>query len=89
MNIEQAHALQIGQNVIVSDGRPRPPEHHTRKLASWKTRNYAGIVEGLELDGVLGPRIRVEKPTKIAGVMKFVSVEPIAHVHASAQTQAA
>ena len=34
-----------GQRVIVSDGTPEPPKHHTRKHASWSMRNYHGYFD--------------------------------------------
>lgn len=30
--------------VTVSDGTPKPPKHHTRKLGNWECRNYKGVV---------------------------------------------
>ena len=39
--------LKIGQMVRVSDGRPRPPKHHSRKLRVWENRNYTGPIEAL------------------------------------------
>ncbi len=32
----------IGAIITYSDGTPRPPERHRRKLADWKNRNGAG-----------------------------------------------
>ncbi|MEQ8932076.1 MAG: hypothetical protein RID96_19825 [Nitratireductor sp.] len=32
----------IGAIIAYSDGAPRPPERHRRKLADWKNRNGAG-----------------------------------------------
>ncbi len=32
----------IGAIIAYSDGTPRPPERHRRKLADWKNRNGAG-----------------------------------------------
>ena len=32
----------LGSLVSWSDGTPRPPERHNKKLASWKTRNSQG-----------------------------------------------
>lgn len=32
----------IGKQVEVSDGTPRPPERFNRKVADWENRNYTG-----------------------------------------------
>jgi len=32
----------LGAIVKYSDGTPRPPEHHRKKLAAWKNRNNGG-----------------------------------------------
>ncbi len=34
--------VPLGSIVKYSDGTPRPPERHRKKLASWKTRNNGG-----------------------------------------------
>ncbi|KNY31229.1 hypothetical protein YA62_024830 [Agrobacterium sp. LC34] len=34
--------VPIGSVVSWSDGTPRPPERHKKKLAAWKTRNSSG-----------------------------------------------
>ncbi|QDG94465.1 hypothetical protein NIBR502774_18095 (plasmid) [Rhizobium sp. NIBRBAC000502774] len=34
--------VPIGSVVSWSDGTPRPPERHRKKLAAWKTRNSSG-----------------------------------------------
>ena len=36
------HHAPIGAIIAYSDGTPRPPERHRRKLADWKNRNGAG-----------------------------------------------
>ncbi|MEO1987662.1 MAG: hypothetical protein ABGX47_13615 [Martelella sp.] len=43
----------IGSTVAWSDGAPRPPERHKKKLAAWKTRNSQGRLIRKE-----GPRTR-------------------------------
>ena len=34
--------VPIGSIVSWSDGTPKPPERHKKKLAAWKTRNSSG-----------------------------------------------
>lgn len=81
MDIEQAKQLAIGQPVRVTNGQPRPPERHKRKLRAWESRNYDGTVERLELDSPFGPGVLVEAPSKsIAGCIKYTSLEQIANV---------
>lgn len=36
--------IPIGTRVIVSDGTPRPPLRHTKKLNRWDSNNYQGVV---------------------------------------------
>ena len=36
--------LEKGLKVRVSNGCPRPPEHHTRKLTVWRYANFTGTV---------------------------------------------
>ncbi len=33
-----------GDKVRVSDGKPTPPKHHSKKVDSWKNNNYVGTV---------------------------------------------
>jgi hypothetical protein len=37
--------LDKGDVVRISDGKPRPPKHHTRKLADWERLNMIGVFE--------------------------------------------
>jgi hypothetical protein len=80
MTIDEARNLQPGTPVHVSDGRPQPPKHHTRKLAAWQWRNFDGIVDRVELDSSLGATVTVGKPHKMAGVISVASVVPVSHV---------
>lgn len=41
-----------GETVTVSDGTPKPPAHHNRKLGAWKCRNYEGIVWEVKPDEI-------------------------------------
>ncbi|MGV1963607.1 hypothetical protein FY133_26805 (plasmid) [Agrobacterium tumefaciens] len=34
--------VPLGSTVIYSDGTPRPPERHRKKLAAWESRNSGG-----------------------------------------------
>ncbi len=48
----------IGAIVAWSDGNPRPPERHSRKLDAWKTNNSQGRLirkQGRSDIGMLGP----------------------------------
>lgn len=43
MSAQLIHDLApLGAIVTYSDGRPRPPERHRKKLATWKSRNSGG-----------------------------------------------
>ena len=46
--------VPIGAIVAWSDGTPRPPERHTRKLAAWRTNNGRGRLIRKEGRRVLG-----------------------------------
>ena len=80
MTREEIEQLAIGTPVIVSDGKPRPPAHHKRKVRSWEARNYAGTLDGVELGSAFGDCARVEVPTKGGIVAKIVSLEPISRI---------
>lgn len=34
----------IGKVVYRTDGTPRPPKHHTKKVREWQRNNYSGIL---------------------------------------------
>jgi hypothetical protein len=34
----------IGQLVYRTDGTPKPPKHHTKKVRAWEESNYTGIL---------------------------------------------
>lgn len=42
MSAHLAFSAAIGSLISWSDGIPRPPERHSKKLAVWKTRNSSG-----------------------------------------------
>lgn len=42
-----------GNRVIVTNGQPQPPKHHTRKLSRWKNENYIGTVAEDESDYIV------------------------------------
>lgn len=42
MPAHTAFSAPIGSLIAWGDGTPRPPERHSKKLASWKTRNGSG-----------------------------------------------
>jgi len=42
MSAHIAFTAAVGSLISWSDGTPRPPERHKRKLAVWKTRNGSG-----------------------------------------------
>nr|CAD7038155.1 hypothetical protein RP007_04657 [Rhizobium sp. P007] len=42
MSAHIAFSAPVGSLIAWSDGTPRPPERHSKKLASWKTRNGTG-----------------------------------------------
>jgi hypothetical protein len=42
MSAHLAFSAAIGSLISWSDGTPRPPERHSKKLAVWKTRNSSG-----------------------------------------------
>ncbi|TCV67394.1 hypothetical protein [Neorhizobium sp. S3-V5DH] len=42
MSAHLAFSAAVGLLVSWSDGTPRPPERHSKKLAVWKTRNSSG-----------------------------------------------
>lgn len=44
MNLTESKEA-IGTIVHISDGTPRPPAHHTRKVGVWKCNNYSGILD--------------------------------------------
>lgn len=37
--------LKVGQRVTVSNGQPKPPNHHRKKLEAWQYRNYGGVIK--------------------------------------------
>ncbi len=37
-------AFTVGDRVEVSNGKPRPPKHHNRKVSAWECANYSGEV---------------------------------------------
>ena len=37
----------IGQVVNVSDKRPKPPKHHTKKLKEWESNHFRGVIKEL------------------------------------------
>lgn len=43
--------IQTGDCVMVTNGEPRPPEHHSKKLRTWKFSNYTGWVYRIEPNG--------------------------------------
>lgn len=42
MSTHLAFLAPIGSVLAWSDGMPRPPERHVKKLSAWRTRNSAG-----------------------------------------------
>ena len=44
----------LGSTISWSDGTPRPPERHSKKLAVWKTRNSSGRLIRKEDSRTLG-----------------------------------
>jgi len=40
----------IGQAVKVSDRRPKPPKHHSKKLKEWERNHFNGVIEDIRLD---------------------------------------
>jgi len=45
MTVQHHSQFSVGDRVQVSDGTKQPPKHHSKKLGSWKGRNYTGKVE--------------------------------------------
>jgi len=43
--------LTKGDRVLISDGLPKPPKHHTRKVADWERRNFIGVFERVDSQG--------------------------------------
>ena len=39
------NTFKVGDRVLVSNGKPRPPARFNRKLDEWKRNNFTGIVE--------------------------------------------
>jgi len=48
MTVQHHSQFSVGDRVRVSDGTKEPPKHHSRKLSSWKGRNYTGAVDEVE-----------------------------------------
>ncbi len=44
----------IGSIIAWSDGTPRPPERHRRKLSAWQTNNSSGRLIGKQSDRTVG-----------------------------------
>lgn len=42
MSAHLVFSAAIGSLISWSDGTPRPPERHSKKLAVWKMRNSSG-----------------------------------------------
>ena len=61
--------LVVGDFVQVSDGTPKPPKHHTKKVAYWEQSNFSGHVHSIDGQG----RISVDPDGR--GIMVF-SVNP-------------
>lgn len=40
--------LNENQRIVVSDGQPEPPKHHTKKHRLWTLNNYTGYFYGFE-----------------------------------------
>ena len=40
--------ISPGDKVIVCDGKPKPPRHHSRKRADWKYSNFVGTVDEID-----------------------------------------
>ena len=41
-------SLNKNQFILVSDGQPAPPKHHTKKHRLWTLNNYTGYFYGFE-----------------------------------------
>ncbi|AVH45566.1 hypothetical protein [Agrobacterium tumefaciens] len=54
MSAYLAFAAAIGSLISWSDGTPRPPERHSKKLAVWKMRNSSGRLIRKEDSRTLG-----------------------------------
>lgn len=39
--------FSVGDTVQVSNGQPKPPKHHSKKLGNWECSNYQGYVRGV------------------------------------------
>ncbi len=40
----------VGQVVKVSDKRPKPPKHHSKKLKEWENNHFNGVVKEIRSD---------------------------------------
>lgn len=54
MSAHTAFSAPVGSLISWSDGTPRPPERHSKKLAIWKTRNSQGRLIRKEDSRTLG-----------------------------------
>lgn len=54
MSAHTIFSAPLGSIISWSDGTPRPPERHSKKLAVWKTRNSSGRLIRKEHSRALG-----------------------------------
>ncbi|WP_019998516.1 hypothetical protein [Aureimonas ureilytica] len=51
----------LGATLLVSNGKPRPPERFNRKLSDWNRENYVGTLVATEMAPGQRPAIMVRK----------------------------
>jgi hypothetical protein len=77
MNERQNYTqYEIGDRVLVSDGKKRPPDRFNRKLADWKHNNYTGWVYDIEPESEYSPYGRLvmkrdDYPDGLGGAISF------------------
>ncbi|MGR5448761.1 hypothetical protein ACP3V3_03010 [Vibrio sp. PNB22_3_1] len=42
--------LEKGQRIVIRDGKPKPPKHHSRKLRDWQWSNREGYLYKLDVE---------------------------------------
>ena len=78
MQYEEATS-HIGKIVQVSDGTPMPPQHHKKKLKTWRQRNYTGVLKEVKSDTRFGgPRAGVLVSS--SPYMTITNMEPLERV---------
>lgn len=51
----------LGATLLVSNGKPRPPERFHRKLANWNSENYTGTLISIETGPGQSPAFMVRQ----------------------------